>query len=466
MKIPILNGIFADSEAALKTSYPINLMPVVQENGISEGYLRPVDGITLQTTGSGVCRGGINWNGTLYRVLGSSLVSISKAGVITVLGDVGDNGIPVTMEYSFDRLAIASNGNLFYWNGAALTQVTDPDLGNVVDLTWVDGYFMTTDGEFLVITELNDPTSIDPLKYGSSEIDPDPVTALLKVRNEVQALNRYTIESFRNVGGTGFPFQRIEGAQIQKGCTGPDACCTYMDAIAFLGSGRNEQCSIYIGQNGGTVRVSSNAIDAMLEEYTEEQLSKAVLETRNDRGNMLLFVHLPDRTLVYDQAVSAVAQDYAWHVLSSGAQEYSRYLGIFFVYAYDRWNIGDPTTGRIGYLDSSLGSHWGVAVGWEFGTQILYNESRGAIFSELELVAVTGRIPHGSSPIISTSYSNDGVTWSQDRSISAGVGGDRTKRLVWFRQGSMESMRTQRFRGDSAAHVSFLRLEARIEPLN
>jgi hypothetical protein len=36
---------------------------------------------------------------------------------------------------------------------------------------------------------------VDSFKYGSSEVDPDPVKALLKVRNEVYALNRHTIEA-------------------------------------------------------------------------------------------------------------------------------------------------------------------------------------------------------------------------------------------------------------------------------
>jgi hypothetical protein len=71
----------------------------------------------------------------------------------------------------------------------------------------------------------------------------------------------------------------------------------------------------------------------------------------------------------------------------------------------------------------------------------------------------------GINPQISTSYSTDGSSWSQDRFISVGTTGDTRKRLVWFQLGSMESFRVQRFRGDTDAHVSFLRLEARLEPL-
>jgi len=57
------------------------------------------------------------------------------------------------------------------------------------------------------------------------------------------------------------------------------------------------------------------------------------------------------------------------------------------------------------------------------------------------------------------------MSWSQDRFINAGTIGDTRKRLVWFQQGHMRNMRVQRFRGDSDAHVSFLSLEARLEPL-
>ena len=102
---------------------------------------------------------------------------------------------------------------------------------------------------------------------------------------------------------------------------------------------------------------------------------------------------------------------------------------------------------------------------WEFGTIIAYNEGNGAIFHELELVALTGRVALGLDPQISTSYSVDGSTWGQDHFIRAGTIGNRAKRLVWLRQGNMRNWRMQRFRGDSQAHLSFARLEAQIEPL-
>lgn len=464
MQVPVLNGVYTDGMADFRTSYPVNMVPVPKEQGISKGYLRPADGLIANGAGPGATRGGINWNGICHRVMGTKLVTVGTDGTVTTLGDVGGTG-QVVFDYSFDRLAIASGGNLFYWDGAVLTQVTDPDLGNVIDFCWVDGYFLSTDGEFLIVTELNDPTQVNPLKYGSSEADPDPVNAVLKVRNEVYAINRHTIEVFDNIGGDLFPFQRIEGAQIQKGAIGTFCSCVFADAIAFLGSGRNESPGIYLGANATAVKISTREIDEILTSYSEGELDSTIFETRNDKAHQHLWVRLPDQTLVYDAAASQVLGEPVWFHLTSSVQGFSAYRAKDLVWCYDRWLIGDPTSSSVGYLTDAVSSHYGEIVRWEFGTLIVYNEGRGAIFHELELVCLTGRVAFGLDPQISTSYSVDGETWSQDKYVKVGKQGDRAKRIVWLQQGAMRNWRMQRFRGDSQAFISVARLEAHLEAL-
>ena len=467
MEIPILNGVYTDdTQAEIRTNYPRNLIPVPMQSGISGGYLRPADGLVKNGEGPGVNRGGIERDGVCYRVMGTKLCSIAADGAVTVLGDVGgtDDNL-VTMTYSFDLLAIASGQKLFYWNGTTVDQVTDPDLGPVLDVVWVDGYFMTTDGEFLVVTELLDPFAVNPLKYGSSEIDPDPVVALVKLRNEIYALNRHTIEIFDNVGGNLFPFQRVEGAQIQKGVIGTQACCVFVETIAFLGSGRNESPGIFMGVNAQANKISTKEIDEVLTDYTEAQLATVKLEARNDRNHQHLYVHLPDQTIVFDFTASQATGSVVWFVLSSSTVGLARYKARDIIWCYNKWLIGDPTSSTIGYFENTIGSHYDENVSWEFSTNIVYNEGRGAIFHELELVALTGRVAFGTNPVITTSYSVDGENWSQSRSIKVGTQGNRNKRLVWFQQGSMINWRIQRFRGESDAHISFARLEAQVEPL-
>jgi hypothetical protein len=400
--------------------------------------------------------------------MGTKLVSVDNTGAVTTLGDVGGPTTElVTLDYSFDLLGIASGGRLYFWDPVAstLTQNTDPDLGVVLDFCWVDGYFMTTDGANLVVTELSNPLAVNPLKYGSSEVDPDPVIALIKLRNEVYALNSNTIEVFDNVGGELFPFARIDGAQVQKGVLGTHACCIYLERIAFLGGGRNEAPSIYIGAAATTQKLSTQEIDNLLLQYTEAQLVRVKLEARNDKNHQHLYVHLPDRTIVYDASASEALGEPVWFTLASTVVGFAQYRARNMVWCYDKWLVGDPQSSSIGYFVQSTSEHWGQQVRWEFGTLIVYNESNGAIFNELELVSLTGSVVIGTNPQISTSYSLDGKSWSQDRYITVGTTGNTAKRLTWFQQGHMRNWRIQRFRGDSDAHVSFVRLEAQIEAL-
>ena len=465
-QVPILNGIYTDEGPDFRTSYPRNMVPVPKQQGISAGYLRPADGIVQVGTGVGFDRGGIAWNDVLYRVSGNALVRVDRDGLVTELGAITGAG-QVSLSYSFDRLAIAASGTLYYWNGATLEVVTDPDLGIVRDVLWVDGYFMTTDGESLVVTDLTDPTSVNPLRYGSSEADPDPIMCLRKGRaGEVLAVNRYTVELFNNVGGNLFPFERNEGAQMMRGALGTHCAATFLDQLAFLGGGRGEPPALWLGANGATQKISTGEIDTLLLGYTQAELAGAVLEARQAKNHQLLYLHLPDRALVYDAAASAAVQEPVWFSVDSGLTEAATYRARNFVWCYDSWLCGDPTGAALGALDDTISTHYGQTIGWEFGTGITYNEGRGAIFHELELVALPGRVPLGADPTIWTSYSVDGETWSLERACRAGTRGQRNKRLVWFGQGSMRNWRIQRFRGTSDAHLAVARLEARLEALN
>jgi hypothetical protein len=474
----VLSGLGTDERGDLRTSYPVNLIPVPYENELSRGYLRPAEGIVEQAAGTapGVDRGGHVWNGEAYRVLGTSFCRISAGGVVTVLGTVANDGLRAQFDNSFDKLAIASGGTLFYWDGATLTTVTDTDLGRANDVLFVDGYFMTTDGTSLVVTELNDPFAVDPLKYGSAEQDPDRVQAVLKVRNEPVAVGRFTLEFLTNVGGDGFPFQRVDGALVKKGAIGTNACCVHStesgDAVAFVGSGKNEgrgePPSVYVGVNGSVGRIATQEIDTILQGYTEGVLAaECVVESRVERGHEWIYVHLPDRTLVYDNATSRAVGEPVWFVLTTtlDSTTFAQYAARSFLWCYDKWLCADPTSAHIGYMTREVGEHYGDKVWWGFDTALLHNRTRGGQINELELVALNGRVALDADPIISTQHSIDGLTWSNERQIYSGRRGQRNKRLAWRQLGNWRSYRIQRFRGDTQSFLSFLCLEVTAEGL-
>ena len=404
MQIPILRGTYTDNDTNFRKRFPINLKPVPKQHGISNGYLRPGDGVEEIAQGPGIDRGGINWRDECYRVMGERLVKIDINGNVTDYGEIVGQ-TQCTLDYGFTYLGITTDKDFYLFDGTTITQVTDPDLGNVFDHIWIDGYFMLTDGENLIVTELNDPFSVNPLNYGSSEVDPDPILALLKVRNEAYALNRYTIEVFDNIGGTGFPFQRIEGAQIQRGTIGTHTCALFLQSIAFMGGGRNEAIAVWFGQSGSTVKLSTREIDQILASYEDTTLATAIMDTRVDEGHQYIYIHLPDQTLVYDGAATQALGQPIWFVLSTGntittneGLKTEQYRARNLVWCYNEWLVADPQEPRIGMFIDNLSVHWGLRVGWEFNTPIIYNESQGAIIHELELACLSGRGPMDGQP--------------------------------------------------------------------
>lgn len=462
VQVPILSGIVADG-ADFRSAYPLNLVPVAKEQGISKGYLRPADGIVTVADGGGKNRGGVRWRDKHYRVMATKLLRIDADGSVVEIGTIpGTNWC--TFAASFTHLAINGDGKLYLYDGTTLTQVTDVDLGTSLDVEWINGYFVSTDGANIVTTDIGNPFSVSPLRYASSEISPDPIVCLLTLRNEIYAINRYTIEVFGAVvnPGSSFPFARIEGAQIMCGAAGGRAACEFMTAVAFVGSAENQPPAVFKAAGGGTVKLSTPEIEDALRSYGDTDLAAVVVEAREDLDHSFLYVHLPDRTFVYDGAASQLLGLPVWFVLRSFA---SGYRARGFVWCYGRWNVADPFGALIGYLSPSIGSHYGVHVPWEFTTPIAYNEGKGAILHELELVAITGEVALGDDPLISSCYTLDGRVWSQPRTIRAGRQGERAKRLVWDRQGAFGSWRAQRFSGDSRAHLSFARLEAQVEAL-
>jgi hypothetical protein len=464
VQVAILSGIVSRATPDLVRSHPTNVMPVVESGdgggtGISKGYLRTPPGVRTVAAITGPDRGGTDWNGAHYRVIGASLVTVANDGATTTIGAILNDGKPVTFATSFDRLAIAGSGNLYYYDGTALVQVTDPDLGAALSVVWQDGYFLTTDGTSIVATELNDPTAVDPLKYGSSEADPDPVVGLLSQRSRLYGINRYSIEVFNNVGGTGFPFAVSRGSQIPKGAVGPHAYSPFVETFAFVGSGRNEAPAVYLAGSGQGIGISPRALNIELEALNADQLAAIEVETRNVGGLVELLVHLPNVTWAYGWTSSQQADLPVWYRL---AAQNGPYVPRHLTLSGGLWWVGSATA--LGVIDDTISAVFGEDLAWSFDTPLTYNAGNGAIFHAVELVTIGGRSEEGDT--VALSWTDDGVTYGGERFTSTGIAGQRAVRPAWRRLGRMRSWRGLRFRGVARSPVAFARLEATLEGLN
>jgi len=461
MRIPLLSGVVSDGLAEFRTSYPLNLEPVAVPNKIAAGQLRATAGVIPVATGPGIDRGGSDFHEMIYRVMGTRLVRLTRAGAITDLGDVGAGG-PCSFAYSFDRLAIRSGSNLFYWNDVALTQVTDADLGPVNDVIWIDGYFMTTDGTNVVVTELSDPTAVQPLKYGSAEEDPDPVTGLIKLRNEAYVLGRHTIQVFRNIGGNGFPFVTVRGATIPVGCVGPLAKCPFGGSFAFVGSAENEALGVYLAGAGDASRISSRRIEDELAAVSDP--TQIILENRTSRGEQRLFIHLPTKSLVFLSQASAALGEAVWYEAQSGVGK--PYRPRFNVEGYGKVIVGDTETAQLGQLTDTVSTHYGETAQWRFDIGLVYNEARGGIVHAIELVGLPGRAPLSADhDTMWLSMTRDGESFSTERPLSMGASGETDLRMQWRPRTNFRNYIGFRFRGNNRQLPGFAACEAKLSPL-
>ena len=464
-QISLLSGIKATEQADFTLAYPTNLEIVPVDSGVGKINLRSAAGAVPVSTGPGIDRGGIVWQNVHYRVMGTKLVRVDAAGTITTLGDVGGAG-PVTFDYGVSRLQIRSGTNLSYWSGTTLTHVTDVDLGPCIDQCHMDGYTISTDGTSIVVTDLANPTSINPLKYGDAEADPDPITGLLHdLRGELVVFGTNSIQPFSDVGGSLFPFQPNISATINVGCVGPMAKCHFLNSYAFVGGSRNWATSVWIALYGIAKKISTRAIDDELAAVMDQ--SAIQVEQRVSRDENRLLVHLPDRTLVYlHNATEANGGTPVWYIARSGQGMNKAYRPRNAVLAYGEWWVGDTETAALGKLSDSVATHFGEAVGWDFHTVMQYNDGKGFIVHSLELVGLPGRGVADAGASVFLSFTTDGETYSIERASRLPPQGQRTKRTVFNPHKRARNVLGMRFRGDSNALAGFAALRAEAEPLS
>lgn len=483
MQLPLGRGSYTDAGAEWRTSYPRNLIPVVKDIGnLSKMFLRSAEGLTRFDVNApaltGSDRGAINWQGTCYRVIGTNFVSVSASGSITVLGQLPSDDNPVSMDYGFKNqgIGIITAKTLWFYTTQkpdgttlptpVLQQCTDPNVGQPIDMVWMAGYFVLTDGTTIYPTQLANQFTFNTQLFGSSSNQPDPINGLWKFRNELYLGNRFQTPVFDNVGGTGFPFAENVGATIQKGVIGPQAKCLTSQGFAFLGGARGEAPSIWLSAGLGLAQnIATREIQKLIKLYTETQLYSATLEYRGDEEQQFIYLHLADYTLVYDILGSQAAQQPLWFMLDSSMDGTQAWRAWHPVYCYGEWFFGDKQDQRIGFLDGTTAAQYGTNARWQFDTIFVYNEALGFAVNKLELIGTYGRSALNEIDTMSLQYTDDGLIWSAPKFISMGGQGRTKQRAQWRPRHFFRNFRGYRFAGYNAAPVSFAALEADGEPM-
>lgn len=459
MKLPLIKGTRVDSGAEWRDALPLNMVGFSQPIADWTGFMRTADGLKSYAEGVGQDRGGI-WSDRFkkhLRVSGDKFVEVGQFGDVTELSALSIPGSnKVSFDNSFNSVAFVANGDYYRWDTATLTNVTKPvGAGEFIDMTWIDGYYIFTDGENLWNTTLANEAVFNANERAGSDFAPDQIVGVGRsTDNKLLAFNRYNIERFTNTNSTLFPYSRIPNAAIPIGIVGTHAKVSIGDGRwVVFGGGKEYSPSFYLITNSYQ-NISTKEIDSIIDEYSDYELVNIQLEYRDTRDQGLVICHMPRHTLVYDVSLSQKLQQHIWYQWTSGDEPWRAVNGVYDPRNVDNdasgWVYGDKQDNTIGRLDSTICSQYGEPVEWICATPII---RAGSVVAVAEIVSAPG---HSlvANDVVFLSTTKDGALYGPEVMLSRGNVGQYQHRMIMRRLGDYPRWFGMKLRGLSTGVFS------------
>ena len=478
--IPIPLGFYQSPSRPFAAERCVNMIPIIPEGAaLNNRALFQVAGLkqfadSLVPGG----RGGQEMKTVPYFVNGNSLISVSSSGAITNHGTIPGSG-RVSMANNGQFLVIVIPGSSAYVfdnQANTITQITDPDFITSDTVVFKDGFFVfsASDGSVFFNSALNDPFTYDALDFGTAEINPDVIVALHVNHNELFVTGKETIELFQNIGGAGFPFQRIPGANIQKGVHAKFSLVEFDNSFCFIGGGLNERPAIWkVTSSASASKISTDAIDNAIQQFNDSEISNSFAMTYSEHGQFFaLFTfesdRIPSRTFVYNATASALSGIKVWFEMQEGVSIKGNRWGVAaIVAAYGRLLVSDLTTGIIGEIDDNSVDNYGQPMFRTWSSQPFNQEGLPIFAGEIEATYESGvgtTTGQGADPKVRMDFSDNGArTFSSEFSRSIGKKGEYEHRAIWHRQGRIPVSRTIRNTITDPVKANLLRLAATAE---
>jgi hypothetical protein len=379
----------------------------------------------LSTVGNGPMRGGVVINGVPYVVSGPTLFRIEPDGSGIELGTIPGLGY-VDMAGDETNIMLVADRRGYYWNGATVQFVADPDLPSIDWVEVIDGYFVVGEsgsGRFFVSQNRN-PASWEALDFATAEKYPDDNVAAIVDHGEIIFLGKESGEVWYNSGDADFPLSKVSAGQFEVGCMSRFGPAKADNGICFPG----HDGIVYRLNGYSPQRISTHAVEQWIESCTDKDF---IGTSWAEAGHKFYSLTSGDGTFVYDLSTDL------WHERQSFG--HTRWRPTFVLRAYNRWIAGDYSSNKLGVLDAELFTEWGDVLRASCAAPSVSEDNRRLNHSRLELVFETGvglASGQGSDPQVMLRWSDDGGrTWSNEASRGLGRIGEFRQRACWNRLG-------------------------------
>lgn len=379
------------------------------------------------TGGTGPCRGAYTFGGTAYAVMKDTLYSVSSTGTMTSIGVLADREQRVSFADNGDEMIMVDGVDGWTYDTTnGLRQITDSDFLGADTVDFIDGYFVLNrpgTGQFY-LSNLNDGRDYLGTDIATAEGAPDNIVSVAALGREVWLFGERTIEVWFNTGASGFPFERISGAFVQRGCAARFSVAQDDNTLFWFGDDR----TAYRAEGYRPARISTHAIENAWRQY--ETISDAFAFIYTDAGHKFWCLTFPteDATWVYDIATGL------WHERKS--QGIGRWRVNAYTYAYGKHLVGDYSANAIGEMSLETFQEYGNEMIAE-ATAPAIHADRKLLFHHLLEIHFEAGVGGSTDPQMWLDWSDDGGRTFSARKPARGLGksGRFSTRARWLRLG-------------------------------
>lgn len=382
-------------------------------------------------------------SGRSFGVVGPTLYEWFADGTWTNRGTVTVDGSPATICTNGDggdQLFITS-GNNGYCYDLLTNTLTLVLTGAATQGGELYGYFVAFDAvrNQIRISALFDGATWDPTQFLARSIGSDPWTAMLVTPyGNIFLPGSQTGEFLYNAGTFPFPFAPDPSGLIEEGIAATFSLQQAAKSAVWLSTNKNGGYQVQRAAGFSPQRISTHAIEDQIARYT--RVDDALGETYEDRGHAFYLLTFPTAgvTHVYDFITSK------WHKRDTWIAEENRSDALrptFHCFAFGKHLMADRTTGKIYQMDAAFGSDIdGRPLRRVRRAPALVNGRKRIFFPCFEILLQAGvglASGQGSLPLVLMRKSDDGgITWSNERSATAGAIGAFGTRLRFLKTGS------------------------------
>jgi len=460
---PFIGAAYTARSLNLNAQRCVNLYPVSTDGGKVPIALIGTPGMTsFSLPAAGEVRGMITFarrniavpsDDTVFAVIGATLYQVYSDGSSVSRG---------TLRYSTGIVSMASNGSqimivegepplkpnkAWIWDGTTFSEITSTEFLGAAKVAQQDGYFIyiRPNTQQFYISALNDGKTWDSTDFSSADSHPDNLTAIISDHRELWLFGEKSTEVWYNSGDATFPFARVQGASIEKGCAAQNSPVAMDNTIYWLAQDELGGFQIIRAAGYSPEIISTRAIEYAIQGYAKT--SDAIGYSYQQDGHSFYVLTFPtgNATWVFDAATGL------WHERASFSSTavplqsvrsgtLHRHRGNCHVFCYGKHLIGDYETGRISYFDLGAYTDNGTTIPRIRSTQHIWSGRNMVRHAALQIEFEAGvgiNSGQGSDPQAMLDWSDDGGhTFGHEHWRGIGKIGEYAARSLWNRLGS------------------------------